>query len=83
VAFDRKRAEAGDKHYQAGSAFEPKSAVPALERAGMFDPTVLKLVISLSQPDAKRYPTWQAVLNEARRWNLGGRDPEVRRSSVE
>jgi hypothetical protein len=67
VAFDRKRAESGDKHYQAGTPFEPKEALPALERDELFDPSLLPLVTKLAGGKAEHYPTWQVLLNAARR----------------
>lgn len=53
--------------YQAGSPFQPKTAVAVLQLAELFDPTLLALEIKLAKPDAKLYPTWQSVLNAARR----------------
>lgn len=67
VQFDRQRAESGDKAYQAGSPFQPKTAVGVLQLAELFDPTLLALEIKLAKPDAKLYPTWPSVLNAARR----------------
>ncbi|HEX8916216.1 MAG TPA: alginate lyase family protein [Humisphaera sp.] len=67
VAFDKKRAESGDKHYEAGHPFDPKSAGSTLALAEAFDPTLLPLVTKLTKPDAKRFPTWETVLNAARR----------------
>ena len=67
VSFDRKRAEAGDKHYQAGTPFEPKSARALLEQGELFDPTLRPLIMTLLGSKAQRFPTWELVLNAARR----------------
>ncbi len=67
VSFDKKRADAGDTHFQAGTPFEPNAALPAVELAEQFDPSLLPLVTQLKESDAKKYPTWQTVLNAARR----------------
>jgi hypothetical protein len=67
VGFDRKRAEAGEKEYEAGSAFQPRSALAALEKAELFDPSLLALVKKLVRREAQKYPTWESVLNAARR----------------
>jgi Alginate lyase len=67
VSFDKKRADAGDSHFKAGTPFEPTEALSAVERAEEFDPSLLPLVIQLSRSDAKKYPNWQTVLNAARR----------------
>ncbi|HEY2761120.1 MAG TPA: alginate lyase family protein [Pirellulales bacterium] len=63
VSFDRKRAEAGAKAYQAGSPFQPGSATSILAVAEFFDPSLLELVQTLSHKPAQKYPSWQSVLN--------------------
>jgi hypothetical protein len=73
VAFDRKRAEAGDAHYKAGTPFDPKSGRHTLELAAYFDPSLNKLVERLSAEKGDRarqenaYPTWRMVLNAVQR----------------
>jgi Alginate lyase len=67
VSFDRKRAEAGAKAYQAGAPFEPGSATSVFALAEFFDPSLLELVQTLSHKPAQKYPTWQSVLNAIRR----------------
>jgi hypothetical protein len=67
VAFDRKRAESGEKEYEAGSPFQPRSALAALEKAELFDPSLLLLVRTIARRESQKYPTWETVLNEARR----------------
>ncbi|HZZ26978.1 MAG TPA: alginate lyase family protein [Pirellulales bacterium] len=67
VSFDRKRAEAGAKEYQSGSAFQPHSALTVLGLAEFFDPSLLDLVHTLSHGNSPKYPTWQIVLNEVRK----------------
>lgn len=63
VAFDRKRAEAGEAGFAMGSLFEPKKATLALEMAAFFEARLA--------PRARKLrggaPSWQTVLNAARR----------------
>jgi len=67
VAFDRKRAEAGDAHYKAGALFEPTSGRKALELAAFFDPSLNKLAVALSGTKAEHYSSWRMVLNQVQR----------------
>lgn len=73
VAFDRKRAEAGDAHYKAGTLFEPKSGRRTLESAAYFDPSLNNLVERLGAEKGEEsktqdpYPTWRMVLNAVQR----------------
>lgn len=66
VAFDKKRAQNGEKGYIAGTPFNPSEARTSIALAGYFDPKM----ISIYQQQAKtssKYPTWQFVLNEVKR----------------
>ena len=69
VAFDRKRAEAGDAHYKAGTPFDPRSGRHTLELAAYFDPSLNQLVDRLNADKGEKakqedaYPTWRMVLN--------------------
>ena len=67
VPFDRQRAAAGQAEYKAGRIWNPHEGLPTLERAELFDPSLLPLVIRLTDSKAARFPTWQTVLNAARR----------------
>jgi hypothetical protein len=72
VKFDRERAEAGEKGFIVGAAFDPREARRVLELAAFFEPGLLPLLARLSSAPAAsnappRYPTWQTVLNEARK----------------
>ena len=66
VSFDRKRAEAGAKTYEAGTPFQPGSATSVLSLAEFFDPSLLEIVQTLSHKPGQKYPTWQSVLNAVR-----------------
>jgi hypothetical protein len=68
VAFDRKRAAAGDAKFEIGGRFNPQDALPALDLASYFDPTLKNLVCQLAgAAPGTKFPTWQSVLNEAGR----------------
>jgi hypothetical protein len=65
VAFDRKRAEAGDPHYKPGTLFEPKAGRKVMELAAYFEPKLNDLARKLSGNKAERFTTWRMVLNAA------------------
>jgi hypothetical protein len=65
--IDRQRAAAGIPHYQPGSVYEPRQAIPLLEEAELFDPTLGKIVAKLRAQPHARFPTWRLVLNAALR----------------
>jgi hypothetical protein len=67
VELDKKRAEAGLEKYQPGKEYEPKQALELMEKASYFDPELMKVVLHLSESEAKRFPTWRILLNEAAR----------------
>jgi hypothetical protein len=73
VKFDRQRAEAGEKGFVVGAPFDPQEARRVLELAGFFEPRFLPVLARLTSASGGRmhpgveYPTWQTVLNEARR----------------
>lgn len=67
VAFDRKRAESGDARYKAGTPFDPKLGVQTLELAAYFEPSFVELICKIEGGKAKRYPTWQTVVEEVMR----------------
>lgn len=67
-AFDKKRAENGEKGYTVGTLFKPIEARTSIALAGYFDPRM----IGFYQNEAKmntKYPTWQFVLNELKNIN--------------
>jgi hypothetical protein len=67
VAFDRKRAEAGERKFETGKKFDPRDAVPVLELAEFFDRSLTPLLGKLTDHPGTSFPTWQCVLNEAQR----------------
>ncbi len=67
VGFDKRRADAGQKEYEAGASFEPRSAVMVLSLAQQFQPSLLEAIQKLLRKASQKYPNWQIVLNEARR----------------
>jgi hypothetical protein len=66
VEFDRKRAEAGQKAFAAGAAFDPKEALPMLEAFYYFDPEVLPLIQKLRGNESP-YPSWAVLLESVER----------------
>lgn len=62
VDFDRRRAQNGEKAYQAGTLFDPKNGVATLVLASRFDAGLLQTARQVLGTNV-RYPTWQAVLN--------------------
>lgn len=67
VTFDKKRADAGQKEYEAGASFEPHSAINVLSLAQQFQPNLLDTIQKLNRHPTQKYPNWQIVLNDARR----------------
>ncbi|MFP4053229.1 MAG: alginate lyase family protein [Phycisphaerae bacterium] len=65
VGLDRRRAEAGLDKYKPGKLYEPSQALELMEEASYFDPGLLKVVRHLTGNKAKRFPTWQTLINEA------------------
>ncbi len=68
--IDRQRAAAGIAHYQPGKRYDPRQALPLLEEAELFDPTLGPLVATLSDRPGRRFPTWRTVLNAALRTSV-------------
>jgi hypothetical protein len=67
VDLDRRRAEAGLEKYRPGRLYEPRNALELMEKAGYFDPELMKVVLHLTESSAERFPTWQTLINEAAR----------------
>ncbi len=72
VAFDRKRAEAGEKGYAPGTIADPRSTRSVMEDASVWEPdkykaVALKLLAPEGQAPAKRFGSWQMVVAESRR----------------
>lgn len=67
VGLDRRRAEAGLEKYRPGRLYEPKDSLKVMELASYFDPSLLRVVRHLTDSEAKRFPTWQTLINEAAR----------------
>jgi hypothetical protein len=67
VDFDRRRGAAGQKGYQSGTAFDPKSARRTIELASFFEPQLGELAAQLIGKPERRYANWQMVLNEVGR----------------
>lgn len=72
VGLDRRRAEAGLEKYRAGRLYEPKNALELMELAHYFDPALLRVVTHLTESDAKRFPTWQILINRAMQNDMQG-----------
>lgn len=62
VEFDRKRAQNGEKGYEAGTLFQPKSGMGVLLLAAYFDGAMSEAARRLQGTDAP-FPAWQMVLN--------------------
>lgn len=67
VALDRRRAAEGLEAYRPGRLYEPLNALPLLEEASAFDPSLLPLVLKLHQSDASHFASWTMLLNAALR----------------
>lgn len=72
VAFDRKRAEAGEKGYAPGTIADPRSTRSVMQDASVWEPDkyralALKLLAPEGQMPPKRFGSWQMVIDEARR----------------
>lgn len=67
TAFDRKRGDAGEAGFQAGTPFDPKGGKTTLELAAYFDPSLNPLVIKVSGHTAQNFATWRMVLNQVQR----------------
>ena len=67
AAFDRKRAQAGEAKFEIGARFNPLDGLRVLELACFFDRGLMPLVSKLARRTVTSYPTWQCLLNEARR----------------
>lgn len=67
VAFDRKRAQSGDKHFEAGRLFEPKEAAPVFELAAFFDEKYEATYALVTGKAAGKYLSWPLVVAAARR----------------
>jgi len=65
VQLDRRRAEAGLEAYRPGRLFDPQDALELMELAAYFDPALLRVVLHLTGSPAKRFPTWQTLVNAA------------------
>jgi hypothetical protein len=65
-AFDKKRADNGEKGYIAGTLFKPSEARTSVALAGYFDSSMLRVYQQQAKTESK-YPTWQFVLNEIKR----------------
>jgi hypothetical protein len=65
-AFDKKRADNGEKGYIAGTLFKPSEARTSVALAGYFDYNMLSIYQQQAKTESK-YPTWQFVLNEIKR----------------
>lgn len=67
VELDRRRAAAGLEEYRPGRLYEPKNALPMLEEASVFDPSLRPLVLRLHDSPAARFASWTMVVNSALR----------------
>jgi hypothetical protein len=67
VAFDRKRADAGDASFAAGRPFAPSEGARTLELAAAFDSAFTPVYFTATGKSPSKYPSWQFVLNEVRK----------------
>lgn len=74
VQLDRDRAAAGLEKYRAGRLYDPEDALDLMAEASYFDPALMRVVLHLIQSDAKRFPTWRTLVNEAARRGQAGQD---------
>jgi hypothetical protein len=65
--IDRRRAAAGIAHYQPGTPYDPRQAIPLLEEAEFFDPTFTPVAAKLANLPGARFATWRLALNAALR----------------
>jgi len=66
VAFDKKRADNKEPGYQIGAPFKRTAGVPVLVLASYFEPSCMAVVRETLNTSAT-YPTWQAIINAARK----------------
>jgi len=69
VAFDHKRAAAGEAGFEIGGKFNPQHAFRVLILASYFDRRLDPVVTALAKQggESTRFPVWQSVINEALR----------------
>lgn len=65
VELDRQRAAAGIAKYQPGASYKPEQALPLMEAACLYDPSLRPLVATLADSSAERFPTWMALMSAA------------------
>lgn len=63
VAFDKARAQNGEKGYISGTLFKPSEGVKTLSLASWFNPQLLEIVRK-TENNNQKFPNWQTVLNE-------------------
>ena len=66
VAFDKKRAQNGEKGYIAGTLFEPKNGLGVLYLLTYFSPDAINTIQKVNG-STENYPNWQLVLNKVKR----------------
>jgi hypothetical protein len=66
VAFDKKRADNKEPGYQIGAPFKQTSGVNVLVQASYFESSCMDVVKKVL-PTSATYPTWQAIINSARK----------------
>ncbi|HEY6330204.1 MAG TPA: alginate lyase family protein [Blastocatellia bacterium] len=67
VAFDRKRAAAGEQRYIAGRPFDPSDARKTVELDSFFDASMQPLLLKMYGGRAHKYATFQEVFLDAER----------------
>ena len=65
VELDRQRAAAGIAEYQPGRPYDPRKALPLMEAASLYDPTLRPLVAKLAGTPAERFPTGMSLMSAA------------------
>jgi hypothetical protein len=66
VAFDKKRADNKEPGFQIGAPFKQTAGLGVLVQASYFEPSCMEVVKKVMNTSAT-YPTWEAVINAARR----------------
>lgn len=67
VAFDRKRAQSGDKHFAAGRLFEPREAAPVFELAAFFNESYGTMYSRVTGKTTEKFGSWPLVLHAVRK----------------
>jgi hypothetical protein len=67
VAFDKKRAQNGEKDYQAGAKFNTLTGIHVLEQAAYFNSKYLAVAQKVMPAGSRYVNDWEPILNEVRK----------------